>query len=187
MYNININTLLDATGKVWIYRKDMNGKYLGCNALMASMLNFSSSNEICNKTDDDLPFLDNKEKKIYKESDKAALQKNAPAQFYDTATLINAKIQFLVIKMPWIEHNKIKGIIGFSFHLTNFQTTFEQNLTKREQEVLSDIAKGRTAKQIAYRLHISSRTAEHHIAHIKRKLKVSSKSKLIEIGQKYST
>ena len=49
-------------------------------------------------------------------------------------------------------------------------------LTKRETEVLSLLAEGCSNAEIAQRLYISRRTAEHHVAHILAKLGVRSRS-----------
>jgi HD-GYP domain-containing protein (c-di-GMP phosphodiesterase class II) len=48
-------------------------------------------------------------------------------------------------------------------------------LTKREIEVLRLVAVGHSNREIAHRLVISPRTAEHHVQHIYRKLEVSSR------------
>jgi HD-GYP domain-containing protein (c-di-GMP phosphodiesterase class II) len=49
-------------------------------------------------------------------------------------------------------------------------------LTAREVEVLGLLARGRTNKAIAARLHVSPRTVGHHIQHIYRKLGVSTRA-----------
>ena len=49
-------------------------------------------------------------------------------------------------------------------------------LTVREVEVLRLVAAGNTNKDIARRLHLSPRTAGHHVQHIYRKLGVSSRA-----------
>ena len=49
-------------------------------------------------------------------------------------------------------------------------------LSRREVEVLRLLADGKTAGEIATELFISSRTAEHHIAHIYTKIDVSNRA-----------
>jgi DNA-binding NarL/FixJ family response regulator len=48
-------------------------------------------------------------------------------------------------------------------------------LTRREADVLRLAALGLTTQQIADRLHISTKTADHHIQHIYRKIGVSTR------------
>ena len=49
-------------------------------------------------------------------------------------------------------------------------------LSRREVEVLRLVADGRTAREIAAQLFISSRTAEHHIQHVYTKIGVSGRA-----------
>ncbi|MEA3215989.1 MAG: hypothetical protein QOJ19_2145, partial [Acidimicrobiia bacterium] len=49
-------------------------------------------------------------------------------------------------------------------------------LSRREVEVLRLVADGRTAREIATQLFISSRTAEHHIQHVYTKIGVSGRA-----------
>lgn len=54
------------------------------------------------------------------------------------------------------------------------------HLTRREREVLSLVAEGRTSKQIADMLFISRRTVEHHRASISKKVKAKNVADLIK-------
>jgi DNA-binding NarL/FixJ family response regulator len=51
-------------------------------------------------------------------------------------------------------------------------------LTKREREVLQLIARGYMYKEIAARLHISTKTVESHVSSVLRKLQLSSRHEL---------
>ena len=63
---------------------------------------------------------------------------------------------------------------------TSFNDDF--GLTKREMEILKLCIKGRTSKQIALDLFISSRTVEHHKLNIYNKLGVKTSSDLLKIA-----
>ena len=49
-------------------------------------------------------------------------------------------------------------------------------LTRREVDVLRLAARGHTTREIADRLFISAKTADHHIQHIYRKIGVSTRA-----------
>jgi DNA-binding CsgD family transcriptional regulator len=55
----------------------------------------------------------------------------------------------------------------------------ESTLTRREHEIAGLVAQGLTNVQIADELVISRRTVESHIGHIRQKLGVSSRNKII--------
>lgn len=54
-------------------------------------------------------------------------------------------------------------------------------LSKRENEVLAHLARGKTAKAIGMQLNLSRRTIEHHIANIKYKTNCNSRAELINL------
>jgi two-component system, NarL family, response regulator NreC len=54
-----------------------------------------------------------------------------------------------------------------------------ETLTAREREVLQLAAEGKTATEIAARLHISQRTVENHRANLMRKLGLKNQSELV--------
>ena len=53
-----------------------------------------------------------------------------------------------------------------------------ENLTAREREVLHLIARGYKYKEIAARLHLSTKTVEAHVSSVLRKLQLSSRAEL---------
>jgi DNA-binding NarL/FixJ family response regulator len=55
-----------------------------------------------------------------------------------------------------------------------------QNLSEREQEVLYLVAQGKTTKDIAHELFVSTRTIETHRANIMKKLEVHNTAELIK-------
>jgi pimeloyl-ACP methyl ester carboxylesterase/DNA-binding CsgD family transcriptional regulator len=55
-------------------------------------------------------------------------------------------------------------------------------LTPREQEILKRLLAGDSAKRIATKLYISERTVESHIAHVYRKIGVSSRAELWKVS-----
>ncbi len=60
----------------------------------------------------------------------------------------------------------------------NNENTYENPLTKREEEVLKELLTGKTNTQIAKALFISERTLYHHIESIYHKLDVENKVEL---------
>jgi DNA-binding CsgD family transcriptional regulator len=116
----------------------------------------------------------------------------------------------LSFKFPWYDRqNKVVGIFGFSLlidkkwgvslgdsmrlilqtglleprQLTQLVPGFEYNgayLTQRQKEIIYYMIRGKTAKQIASILDLSSRTIEHYIENIKIKTNSDSKSELID-------
>src|SRR6185437_8745596 len=55
-------------------------------------------------------------------------------------------------------------------------------LTEREAEVLQSVAERLGNQAIAERLHVSKRTVESHIAALRRKLGVTDRAELAEVG-----
>lgn len=59
---------------------------------------------------------------------------------------------------------------------------FRPSLTQREHEILSLIATGASAKQIARDLQIASRTVEAHINHLKLKTSAKNRAHLVAVA-----
>jgi two-component system NarL family sensor kinase len=79
-----------------------------------------------------------------------------------------------------------KVLNGQAFVTEGFLSTpkaSDEPLSEREREVLMHIAAGRSNKEIAEALFISARTADTHRTNIKRKLKLSTLSQLVEYAK----
>lgn len=59
------------------------------------------------------------------------------------------------------------------------------DLTPRQREVLQLFAEGRSAKEVAYSLHISTRTAENHKARIMKLLGLSTTADLVQYALRH--
>ncbi|WP_323704453.1 response regulator transcription factor [Mammaliicoccus sp. Dog046] len=69
-------------------------------------------------------------------------------------------------------HPKVQSIISESTQKPHR----ENKLSKRELEVLSEMVKGNTNKEIAETLFVSEKTIKTHVSHILNKLKVSDRT-----------
>jgi DNA-binding NarL/FixJ family response regulator len=78
-----------------------------------------------------------------------------------------------------------KDLLSVLIEAKSSETT-EIRLTQRQREVLQLIAEGRTMKEIASILHISSRTAESHKYEMMRVLGVSTTAELIQYAIRLS-
>jgi len=52
-------------------------------------------------------------------------------------------------------------------------------LTRREQEVLTELRRGRTNREIASKLGVSTPTVNKHVQHVLKKLRVTSRSQAV--------
>jgi two-component system, NarL family, nitrate/nitrite response regulator NarL len=69
---------------------------------------------------------------------------------------------------------------GISFHS---DSTIEHGLSQREFEILKEIVKGKTNKEIGDQFFISDRTVDTHRTNIKRKLKLNTLAQLIDYAK----
>ncbi|MDP9330401.1 MAG: LuxR C-terminal-related transcriptional regulator [Actinomycetota bacterium] len=78
-----------------------------------------------------------------------------------------------------LEHDTTDAVLTAAGHASRTPTRRVQHpggLTRREVEVLNLAARGLTTQQIADRLFISPKTADHHIQHVYTKIEVSTRA-----------
>ncbi|HSZ24207.1 MAG TPA: response regulator transcription factor [Cytophagaceae bacterium] len=76
----------------------------------------------------------------------------------------------------------ISRILLENLHSNTEEEAMNDKLTEREQEVLAEIVKGFTTKQIAEKLFISHRTVETHRVNLMKKLEVHNIAELVKIA-----
>lgn len=76
----------------------------------------------------------------------------------------------------------VMNILAKKHHSKNNLTPLPDELTQRESQILKLLADGVTNKEIAYQLHLSTRTVDAHRRNIMEKLNVNNSAQLIRVG-----
>jgi DNA-binding CsgD family transcriptional regulator len=188
------------SANMYLAVKDKNLKYLYCNENVACGLGLDSPKQIIGKDDHEL-FKDNIAH-IYRSGDAHVLKGGSLLNVHEIQPHTDKTIQILTTKnqlrnksgvvlgvvISFIDITGLKLELPTDFLQYNFnrklyefrigkQTDF---FTRREYDVFKYTLLGLTAKQIAKRLALSSRTIEDHINKIKLKLQCSSKHQIAE-------
>lgn len=200
-WNINPESLLNMPGNVWVYWKDKNSLYLGCNEPMAEALNCSDPDDIIGKTDYELSQLCLISAELFRKQDHYVMSRNISKYSCERVVVQNSVLHFSTIKMPLLKSNKkLVGIVGLSWLLNSseahqngndinnnfmlpnngFDDTSNQyiHLTNREIDCANLVLIGMKVKEIALKLNLSPRTIETHINNLKLKLNCRDKIEL---------
>lgn len=203
-FNINTESLLFLPDW-YVYWKDIEGYYLGCNDAMAERYNFPSRHTLVQNTDYFLPVR-KIEADSFRQNDSDVIKKNLTAQFYEPETVFEKETLQLSIKTPLrAKDGTVVGVLGLSRDLPQSPTNdiyqhlcemdglshsvgaFANDLDKwkiqkipaRQEECLFYLVQGMTIKQIARQTNLSPRTVEHYLDALKSKLNCHSRSQLI--------
>lgn len=176
------------------YLKDKKGKYLACNNAQAATAGLDNVGDITHYTDFDLPW--SVYAPILRKNDNEIIATKNPKMILEPGVhLGGVEFQTFSFKMPLYDSmQKVIGLMGFSFildvrnaqylvqnSLKQKQIVSDITLTPKENECLSYLLKGYSAKLTANMLDISSRTVEHHLKSIKDKYSCKTKLELISI------
>ncbi len=128
------SSIVDHIPNYFIFWKDKDSIYLGCNAAYAQTAGVNSPNSIIGKSDYDLPWS-KKESDAYRADDKLVMEsKQAKLNIIEPQTLANGKkIVLLTSKVPLINsQGDVYGILGIYSDITeqkeNEQKLIEANL-----------------------------------------------------------
>jgi PAS domain S-box-containing protein len=136
--NNKISDILDCTPG-YIYWKDTNGVYLGCNQAEAEMLGLKSPKEIIGKTDYDLLWRDKAEVLI--ETDKRVMKNKETEELVEYITSSNGKtLTVLTRKKPFYDDkNNVIGIIGVSVDITDRKARESKENAFKMQQYINNI------------------------------------------------
>jgi DNA-binding CsgD family transcriptional regulator len=166
------------------YIKDLNGKYLHCNDVMAKYIGCEKASDIIGGYDPD--FLPITVANMLKVNDTEVITSATCITFNEAfESLAKEKLIANSIKLPYRNSKqKIMGIMGFSIISTlkslKERAGQEYNLSTRQLECLYHLVKGKSMKQIANILSLSLRTVEHYLEAARVKMHCANRSQLIE-------
>lgn len=203
--NVNVEHLYELPANV--YWKDTKGIYRGCNDFVAQNACGGRSQDMIGTTDDD--YLWRVNAPVYRCNDTKVLKNNTAITTIEMCTLYNNEcVPVLSHKTPlYSASQKLVGVLGISFLMNNnnfinqlpnglkfsldianfkinvlseLMLNHDTQLSSREIEIVQQLMRGKTAKNIADICFISRRTVEQHIQNIKNKFGVTTKAELIE-------
>jgi DNA-binding NarL/FixJ family response regulator len=107
----------------------------------------------------------------------------AGANGYTTKTIFPAELAAAIRRVrdgDAVFSPRLAGFVldAFRGELTGVLDPGLEQLTRREQEVLRQIARGYTYKEVGQRLHLSTRTVESHVSAVLRKLRLTNRHQL---------
>jgi two-component system aerobic respiration control sensor histidine kinase ArcB len=106
---------------VHTYLIDVHGKYQSCNELQAKDFGLSSVKDIVGKTNYELPALKEHPDiiELLEANNKKVLTEKVPFAFYEPGYIQGLVTHFKSYKIPLFQKNKLMGLIGISFDLSN--------------------------------------------------------------------
>lgn len=120
----------------FIFWKDINSVYLGCNEKYAELIGLSNPSEIVGKTDKDIGWLsDGDTAEKFQDGDKSTLAGNYIINEEEWLSLPSGiKILTLINKVPLVENGKVVGVLGVATDITE-KKRIEENFQKVEHQL----------------------------------------------------
>lgn len=118
---------------------------------------------------------------LLRQQNEEVLTCGSPKSYFTCLTIPNtSKIELLTTKFPIKENNNWR-VFGISNYLSEISLSVANqfNLSNREIDCLAQLVSGRTAREIAEQLNLSSRTVESYMESLKNKMNCHNKSELI--------
>jgi PAS domain S-box-containing protein len=120
----------------FIFWKDINSVYLGCNEKYAELIGLNSSSEIIGKTDADIGWLsDGDTAEQFQQGDRSTLEGKYTINEEEWLSLPSGiKILTLINKVPLVEKGKIVGVLGVATDITE-KMRIEENFQRIEHQL----------------------------------------------------
>lgn len=203
-FHIDLDSLLTLQG-LGVFWKDISGRYLGCNSVISTKLNFASRHDIEGMSDFDLPIRKCEADALH-HGDLQVIKSATAMQFDYSINQNHEVIRFSTFKAPLFdEYGKIVGIYGidnYQFanllkpHSTLSKDKLKNNLktnlslihkdthetltlAQQQSKCLMLLIAGYSSKQIANKLGLSSRTVDYYLQHIRKILGCASSKEMI--------
>ncbi len=198
---MNTELILNDENNLMIAYKRRDLSFFDCNAKFLNYAGIKDKTSVIGRNDYDLAW--SKYANSYREHDEDALRGKIYTRLVPLENCKGETLLFINVKKPLLNKRGIAvGVISYAAEVKDEQwvkffnllaqadedskrnlATFDKQpicLSKRENECLLLLAKGRTAKAIAIQMGISFRTIEGYIERLKLKFNCSSKSALID-------
>lgn len=108
---------------------------------------------------------------FFKEKFSQELKENDPSKLIST--------QVKIRESALVEKHKVQSLFS-NLNINSYKLDDNISVSKREFECLFYLVQGRTMKEIARFMNLSSRTIEFHLNNVKKKLNCNKKSQVIE-------
>lgn len=191
---------------IYLALKDTKSRYLYCNEKYAEFLNLDSPKQIIGKYDSN--FFQDDLVKLYLSGDRHVLQGGSFCNIQEPIIYNNKKMKILISKNQVFKKNEASYGVVLSFlelnplHYKQPDDLFKYQpedkcykflkgdksiyFTSREYSIIQSLFLGLSAKQIAHRLNLSTRTIEDYVQKIKNKLNCSHKHNIINTIMLYA-
>ncbi len=159
--------------------KNMDSEFMGGNQAFLNACGYKTVDSLNGKSDFDMPWCDSHAEK-YRTDDNEVLLGKSKLNYIETQLQASGKVvTVLVNKTPRYDSaGKIIGLIcGYN---TIFSNQLVENLPTQQYKCLMYTMQGLSAKQIAKKLQLTSRTVEYYLGLIKKKLGARNKFEFLK-------
>lgn len=162
--------------KVTIYSKDLNGLGISLNETVIKSFGLKSASDYLGRSDMDLPMQELYAPK-WIENDRRIMTTGKGEMLLELCNCAGTLQWFRSYKEPLLgKMGKVIGINGVSMKISESSLI---PLTKQQTTCLTELALGKTHKQIAQQLGLAQKTVEHYLEAVKLKLNCKSRHELI--------